>query len=152
MGACRATEGVSAVTQRGCRAQHIRPLVVTACRPDLFTQMDSLRDEAGYRPDVEYASIYAALTDSLVADPFEDEFNIHRSLATVGPGDRIVLCSDGIHDTLGGAETIRRISYEANASEMVDGMRGAVLSAGAPDNFSIVAATIVRISNEGAAK
>jgi PPM family protein phosphatase len=105
-------------------------------------QLDGLKAEAGYRSDVEYASIYGAVTDCLVADPLEDEFQIHQSTATLSPGDQVVLRSDGIHDLLGDTDTGHWIAESASASEMINGMCAAVAAKGSPDNYSIIAATI----------
>lgn len=114
------------------------------------TQRDELFSEAGYQPNVEYASIYGALTECLVADPFEVDFQVHRSTSQLSEGDRVVLCSDGVHDTIGDSETARIIATSCTAADTVEGLRLAVLAVGVSDNFSIIAATLGPNSGRGA--
>lgn len=86
----------------------------------------------------EYAHLYQGLAHCLVADHEEDSFAVHCRQTPFLTGDSLLLCSDGLHDTLGD-ECLRRL-YSASASplEQVNIWRKAVMTAGAPDNFSIV--------------
>jgi serine/threonine protein phosphatase PrpC len=86
----------------------------------------------------EYASMYQGLAHCLVADHEESDFSIHCNQSPFLPGDSLLLCSDGLHDTLG--DGVMRELYRATASplEQVKIWRKAVMAAGAPDNFSII--------------
>ncbi|HQV42140.1 MAG TPA: protein phosphatase 2C domain-containing protein [Moraxellaceae bacterium] len=86
----------------------------------------------------EYAGIYQGLAHCLVADDEEDDFAIHCRQFTLLTGDSVLLCSDGVHDTLG--DDRLRSLYSASYSPLaqVKTWRKAVMDAGAPDNFSIV--------------
>ena len=86
----------------------------------------------------EYASFYQALAHCLIADDDEDGFSVHCCHSPFLTGDSLLLCSDGLHDTLG--DDLLRSLYRASASplEQVDIWRKAVMAAGAPDNFSII--------------
>jgi serine/threonine protein phosphatase PrpC len=86
----------------------------------------------------EYACMYQGLAHCLVADSEEEDFRVHFCRSPFSPGDSILLCSDGLHDTLGD-DRLRNL-YNASASplEQVKIWRKAVMAAGAPDNFSII--------------
>jgi serine/threonine protein phosphatase PrpC len=87
---------------------------------------------------VEYAHIYHMLDACLAADNEDTGFDIHRCTATLQPGDALLLCTDGVHDTLD-ASTLQGLHQAARSPlEQVQTWRRAVLAAGAPDNFSMV--------------
>lgn len=86
----------------------------------------------------EYASIYNILDSCLVADDEETEFAVHRSEAPFLPGDSLLLCTDGVHDTLSSDVLKRLTDPSLSPQEQVRTWRKAVLAAGAPDNFSMV--------------
>jgi protein phosphatase len=54
------------------------------------------------------------------------------------PGDLFLLCSDGLTDVLGDHEIAQAIRGHGSPENAVDALVNDVLSAGAPDNFSIV--------------
>ena len=56
----------------------------------------------------------------------------------VQAGDVFLLCTDGVHDTLGEAQLMALYHAELSLTEQVSRYREAVLSAGAPDNFSLI--------------
>jgi serine/threonine protein phosphatase PrpC len=88
-------------------------------------------------PGREYASLYQGLAHCLVADHDENEFAVHCRQFPLLPGDHLLLCSDGLHDTLG--DKLRSLYDPAMTPlEQLTRWRKAVLSAGAPDNFSAV--------------
>lgn len=53
------------------------------------------------------------------------------------PGDRFLLCSDGVHGVIGDVE-LGRLASRGNLREALALMKKAVEKRGAPDNFSIV--------------
>lgn len=103
------------------------------------TQRRCLLDEGFAVDGVEYASIYDALSDCLVADPEAADFAVHRQTTTLRPGDRLLLCSDGVHDVLDGSAWLTDIAQQRSPSDLVGGTRSLVLKNGAPDNFSMIA-------------
>jgi serine/threonine protein phosphatase PrpC len=88
----------------------------------------------------EYASLYDSLDSCLVADDEEMDFDVHRAEAPFLPGDRLLLCSDGVHDTLGDPRLMKLADPGLTLRQQVDVWRKAVLLAGAPDNFSMLLA------------
>lgn len=106
------------------------------------TELERLRDEGLLVDGTEYASMYSALSDCLVADPEAVDFRIHRSVAKLQPGDLIVLCSDGIHDVLGNARWMELLGRVETLLDLAERTRQAVLDAGAPDNFSMIVAAM----------
>lgn len=86
---------------------------------------------------LEYARMYQDLAHCLVADE-EDDFRVHFCQSPFFPGDSMLLCSDGLHDTLGDDRLRSLYSVSASPLEQVKIWRKAVMAAGAPDNFSII--------------
>lgn len=104
------------------------------------TLLNDLRDE-GYALDEDASdALCDGLAHCLIANDEEDGFSVHLSQSPWLAGDWLLLCSDGLHDTLGDAEMQRLFSVQNTLVEQVEAWREAVLSAGAPDNFSIVLA------------
>ena len=68
------------------------------------------------------------------------DFDVHRAEAPFLPGDRLLLCSDGVHDTLGDPRLMKLADPGLTLRQQVDVWRKAVLLAGAPDNFSMLLA------------
>lgn len=88
----------------------------------------------------EYARMYNGLAHCLIADDEEDQFAIHCSQHTFTQGDSLLLCSDGLHDTLGDARIQQLYCPDLPPNKQVEIWRRAVLATGAPDNFSIILA------------
>lgn len=106
------------------------------------TELQRLR-EAGEASDAtEYASIYDALSDCLVADADQGDFAIHRASATLRDGDAVILCTDGVHDVLGDANWRTLMEAHPDPLAVAHAARETVLKARAPDNFSLVAARL----------
>lgn len=104
------------------------------------TVLNDLRDAHLAEEGIEYASVYDALSDCLIADDEEDQFSIHQRQTTLGPGDTLLLSSDGVHDTLGDQHLRALYDPELHVGAQVEIFREAVLRAGAPDNFSLILA------------
>lgn len=95
-----------------------------------------VRDET--EAGVEYAHIYHMLDACLVADNEDTGFDIHHCTAALQPGDALLLCTDGVHDTLD-ARTLQGLHQPAlSPLEQAQAWHQAVLAAEAPDNFSMV--------------
>ena len=90
------------------------------------------------KPGIQYARMYDALDSCLVADHEEADFAIHRRQAPFLPGDSLLVCTDGVHDVLGDEKLQSLYREGSGLCSQVDIWRKAILSAGAPDNFSII--------------
>lgn len=90
------------------------------------------------KPDVQYASIYDGLEYCLVADDEEIEFPIHHAEGGLNVGEGLLLCSDGLHDTVGEKTLFKLIDSSLSALQQVEVLQTAVLKRGAPDNVSIL--------------
>ena len=100
--------------------------------------INSLIEQGEAAAGVEYASFYYALDSCLVADSDECEFAIHRRIERMAVGDTLLLCTDGVHDTLSDAQLQSLFNPILSPKEQVQVWRDAVLDAGAPDNFSLI--------------
>ena len=86
----------------------------------------------------EYANVYSTLDSCLAADSEATDFDIHHSVAPFLPGDALLLCTDGVHDTLDSASLQQLIVPGTSALAQAQILRKAVIRAGAPDNFSLI--------------
>ena len=102
------------------------------------TELQHLIDSGQAQAGIEYASVYHALSDCLIADPEAEDFAVHRETTELKPGDRLILCSDGVHDMLNEPTWLAVMAAETDPLKMVEVTRQAVLERGAPDNFSIL--------------
>ena len=62
-------------------------------------------------------------------------------------GDRYLLCTDGVHDVLSDAEITAFMGGAVSPEQLLRQISAAVKKAGAPDNFTVVCAFVVRKSN-----
>lgn len=102
------------------------------------TILNSMIDSGEADANMEYASFYSMLDSCLVADDEETDFPVHRSTTQLLPGDAILLCTDGVHDTLGNSRLKTLTLHPVEPVSQVESWRKAVLKAGSPDNFSMV--------------
>ena len=84
----------------------------------------------------EYANVYNTLDSCLAADSEDADFDIHHCVAPFLPGDALLLCTDGVHDTLDSASLQQLIVPGTSALAQAQILRKAVIRVGAPDNFS----------------
>lgn len=103
------------------------------------TELQHLIDSGQAQAGIEYASVYHALSDCLIADPEAEDFAVHRETTELKPGDRLILCSDGVHDVLDEPAWLAAMAAPSDPLKMVEATRQAVLERGAPDNFSMLA-------------
>ena len=105
------------------------------------TVLNTLIEKGEAEASAAYASFYGALDSCLIADEEEADFRIHTRPITLAPGDTLLICTDGVHDTLG--NTLAGLfDAQRSLAEQVTRWRKAVLKAGAPDNLSLVAVRI----------
>ena len=86
----------------------------------------------------EYANVYNTLDSCLAADSEDTDFDIHHCATPFLPGDALLLCTDGVHDTLDSASLQQLIVPGTSALAQAQILRKAVIRAGAPDNFSLI--------------
>jgi protein phosphatase len=67
--------------------------------------------------------------------PAEPDISLHATR----PGDRFVLTTDGVHAVLQPAELTALLTGPGAPEEVVSRVEDAVLAAGAPDNYAVVA-------------
>lgn len=103
------------------------------------TELQHLIDSGQADAGIQYASVYHALSDCLAADPEAGDFAVHRETTDLQPGDRLILCSDGVHDVLDETQWLAAMAAMPNPLAMIEATRSAVLEHGAPDNFSVIA-------------
>jgi protein phosphatase len=106
------------------------------------TVLQGMIDRSEVSPDKEYASLYDAIEHVLIADYEESDFAIHRVMATLAPGDTLVLCTDGVHDVLGEQAMWGMFDPALDVAGQVRVWRDAVWRAGAWDNFSLIQCSI----------
>lgn len=104
------------------------------------TVLNAMIDRGEADAHTEYASFYGMLEHCLIADDEELDFAVHHSVTRLDFGDAILLCTDGVHDTLGDARLKKLTVHPMEPLAQVEKWRNAVLKAGAPDNFSMVLA------------
>lgn len=104
------------------------------------TVLQGLIDRGLASPEIEYSRMYLALEHVLCADFGSDDFAIHRVMVTLEPGDRLVLCSDGIHDEIGEAQLQALFDPTLGVAAQTKVWRDAVWQHGAHDNLSLVVA------------
>lgn len=86
----------------------------------------------------EHGTLYRMLYSCIVADRAENDFAIFRTRAALAPGESLLLCTDGVHDTLGDPALQALLAAAGTPAARAGACREAVLAAGAPDNFSLV--------------
>ena len=88
--------------------------------------------------DQSLGQLFNDLEHMLIADDNEDDFAIHWQRGTWQPGEAFLLCTDGVHDTLGEARLQALFQPWRKLVDQVAVWRDAVLAGGAPDNFSLI--------------
>lgn len=103
------------------------------------TELQHMIDRGEAEAGVQYASMYYLLSDCLAADPESSDFAIHRDTLELHPGDRLILCSDGVHDEVDEVQWLAAMAAESDPARLVEITRQTVFDRGASDNFSIIA-------------
>lgn len=99
--------------------------------------------------DDDRASAHASmLTQALGGPSLEREPAPHLSRLACEPGLRFLLCTDGVPACVGDSMLERLAAGHADDAELVAGVMGAALAAGAPDNVTVV---VARVEEKGGA-
>lgn len=106
------------------------------------TEQQRLIEEGAAIVGGKYASIYDGLSDCLMAGAGDDDFAVHRSVTTLAPGDRVILCSDGVHGVVDEVAWLAEMVQLGSPKHMIAATCKAVLKRGAPDNLSMIAAAV----------
>ncbi len=102
------------------------------------TYRQSMVERGEIRPNQSVGQLYNDLEHMLIADEAEDTFAVHWQPGDWAPGDTFLLCTDGVHDTLGDDRLAVLYQSDLSVAEQASRYREAVLLAGAPDNFSLI--------------
>ncbi|WP_295401388.1 protein phosphatase 2C domain-containing protein [uncultured Thiocystis sp.] len=102
------------------------------------TYRQSMIERGEIDPDQSVGQLYNDLEHMLIADEAEEDFAVQWRQGDWVPGDTFLLCTDGVHDTLGDDRLAALYRADRSVAEQAIRYREAVLSAGAPDNFSLI--------------
>lgn len=102
------------------------------------TYFTSMVERGELDPDQSVDGLYHDLEHMLSADASEDGFAVHWVQGEWAPGEMLLLCTDGMHATLGDERLQALLDPAAALDAQIAGLRQAVLTAGAPDNFSLI--------------
>ncbi len=83
------------------------------------------------------------ITRALNTDRKDDEADYFE--VTLAAGDRLLLCTDGLHGPLDDATIGRLLSTRASAEELAGALIDAAIEAGGPDNVTVV---VLRVSGD----
>ena len=106
------------------------------------TYFESMVERGEIARDQSVGQLYHDLEHMLTADAEEDDFAVHWRQGEWAPGDTFLLCTDGLHETLGETRLEAIYRPERPVDEQAALYREAVLDAGAPDNVSLILARI----------
>lgn len=85
------------------------------------------------------ASILQGLTCQFIADAECDDFRVNITMHQLQPGERILLCSDGLNEALDDAQVALLFANESE-TELLDAFKAA-RQAGGTDDFSLIVLT-----------
>ena len=111
------------------------------------TYFESMVERGEIARDQSVGQLYHDLEHMLMADEEEDGFAIHWRQLDSAAGDTFLLCTDGLHDTLGEAQLAALYRPDRPLQEQAAAYLDAVLRAGAPDNASLI---LVRLADSDA--
>ncbi|MDE2389649.1 MAG: serine/threonine-protein phosphatase [Betaproteobacteria bacterium] len=90
------------------------------------------------------ASILQGLTCQFIADAECDDFRVNVTTHELQPGERILLCSDGLNEALDDAQ-IASLFFNQNETDLVNVFKAA-RRAGGSDDFSLIVLTDGRLN------
>jgi serine/threonine protein phosphatase PrpC len=128
----------SVVNVGDSRVYRINSDNVWQCLSKDHTYRQSMIERGEISADQSIGQLYNDLEHMLIADEAEDGFAVHWQQGNWAAGETFMLCTDGVHDTLGDAQLAALYDVALPVNEQVSRYRDAVLTAGAPDNFSLM--------------
>ncbi|MEU4220403.1 protein phosphatase 2C domain-containing protein [Actinoplanes sp. NPDC026623] len=108
------------------------------------TDLVQLTRDDSPAPPAGATAVATVVTQTLGGRPARTAVEPHVYRTAVEPGDRFLLCSDGLTDELDPGRIEKELVETADQRAAVEGLLRAVLDAGARDNISIVVADIPR--------
>ena len=86
------------------------------------------------------ASFLRGLTSQFMVDPGCDEFKVNVFTHTLQPGERLVLCSDGLNEVLSDAQIAALLGQDHSVDGLLNACK-ASRRAGGTDDFSVIVLT-----------
>ena len=114
------------------RDGHLNLLTRDQTMADQLVEADALRPEEVPRHPYRHILVQAVGTQSTI-EPITSDARLRR-------GDRILLCSDGLHGPVPGHEIARILGSAPDINRVTHDLIQAALSAGGPDNVTAVVA------------
>jgi len=122
-----------------------RAYLLAGGRADLLSRDHSLLNdliddgEITVEQAADSASILQGLTCQFIADAECDDFRVNIATHELQPGERILLCSDGLNEALDDAQ-IASLFFNQNETDLVNVFKAA-RRAGGSDDFSLIILT-----------
>jgi serine/threonine protein phosphatase PrpC len=114
------------------RDGHLQLLTRDQTMADQLVAAGALRPEDVSRYPYRHVLVQAVGTHSKI-EPIKSEVRLRR-------GDRILLCSDGLHGPVPGREIARILGAGADINHVAHELIQAALAAGGPDNVTVIVA------------
>ncbi len=102
------------------------------------TLLQGLIDEGKTHKGMNYSSAYDALEHYLCADFASTDFAISRQDFCLKAGEQVLLCTDGVHETLGDLALWNAFKLDLSPASQCVIWRKEIMKRGAPDNFSMI--------------
>lgn len=121
------------------RVYHYSPKKDWQCLTRDHSVLEEMRDDGLLQADVEYASMYGALTKYLVADRLHDLLQVSTMVVEVAPREWLLVCTDGVYGVLPLVQW-PAIDEKVDLKTWLKEMHRRVHQQGAHDNGSLVIA------------
>lgn len=105
------------------------------------TVLNDMIAEGLAKPDGNYASMYNALSQCLIADSEEYDFSVYRAKCTLKPGESLLLCTDGFTNELDDETLSKLWQCGDGLCEKLETLRQAVKACVGYDDCSVVVAS-----------
>ena len=128
----------SVVNVGDSRVYRISANGVWECLSKDHTYRQCMIERGEIAPEQSVGQLYHDLEHMLIADEGEDDFAVHWRQGEWAPGESFLLCTDGVHDTLGDERLAAVYQADLSVTEQASHYRETVLAASAPDNFSLM--------------
>ena len=102
------------------------------------TVLAEMLEKGEARADTEYAGFYTMLAECLIADTEEGGFKVHTAQCRLNKGDSLLLCSDGLTDSLDLPAIAKLWQSHHALADKLEALRKAVKRMPLHDDLSIV--------------